>query len=577
MNQQSNQRFDTKRYEPLFLSIVLAVAIFFIRYSGVTEWNLGDNDNFMRLHQVLTFIESPSWYLHPLKDFNPQDGQIIHWSRIPDLPILALYYVSRIFVDHTNALQFSIAVVPLTYLIAFIGILCKISQSIFGVKHHVLTVLYTFFSIAALKFYPGNIDHHNLQILLYSFFILLTFSPNFKRKAYAFGSALSISTSLLIGLEVLPFFIITLALLTIYALYSDLNKLKFIRDISLLTFVTGVIGIVIFQPISIWFNPQYDIITFPLLCFFLSAAITISLTLLKPKLTILFITTLIFIGLTWLVFPNVLRSPYSGYPEPLVTYWLSHVSEARPLTMVIKNSSGLADVWQYLVTFTPAALSIFLLKNKNQKLYYLLFIICLLPAICWQVRTVIISATLAIPLNTIVGLYIFKKIKTPVIRTLPTILITPALSTIIVASLIENSPNTKKSEKNVETLSTHDYIKSLGIEGKKIFAPMDSGAEIVTLTDNYIIAAPYHRNIRGNLLYVNTLLSDNQELTYRKLRSEGIELFLFDKNDNQSKIIIKNAEPNSIIRSISDGNPPKWLIPMSDDGNGRTIYEFKGK
>ncbi|MBR9788142.1 MAG: hypothetical protein GYB40_09415 [Vibrionaceae bacterium] len=576
MSPASNQRFNTKPYEPLFLSIALAVAIFFIRYSGVAEWDLGDNDNFMRLHQVMTFIESPSWYLHPLKDFNPQDGQIIHWSRIPDLPILALYYVSRLFVDHSNALQFSIAIVPLIYLIAFVGILCKISQSIFGIKHHTLTVLYTTFSIAAVKFHPGHIDHHNLQVLLYSIFIFLTFSHNYKEKLYVYGCAISINISLLIGLEVLPFFIITLVLLTFYALYNDLNKLKFVRDLSLLTFVFGMIGIMIFQPVSIWLNPQYDIVTFPLLCFFLSAALSISLTLLNPRLTILLITAFFCIGITWLIFPNVLRSPYSDYPEPLVTYWLSHVSEARPLTTVIQNASKLSQTWLYIVTIVPAALSIFLLSNKKQKLYYLLFIVSLLPAMFWQVRTVLIPATMAIPLNTIVGFYVFKKIRIPVIRILVPILIAPAISTIIL-SLIETLPKIENSEKKSETLSTHDFINNMNISGKMIFAPMDSGAEIVTLTDNYIISAPYHRNIQGNLLYINTLLSDNQELAYENLKSKGIELFLFDNNDNQNKLIIKDANPNSIIRSISDGNPPMWLFPLSDDGHGRTIYEFKGK
>lgn len=152
MNQQSNQRFDTKPYVPLILSITLAVAIFFVRYTGVAEWDLGDNDNFMRLHQVMTFIESPSWYVQPLRDFNPQDGQIIHWSRIPDLPILALYYVSRLFVDHTNALQFSIAIVPLIYLVFFILILCQISREILGIDRHILTIIYTFFRFLLLNF-----------------------------------------------------------------------------------------------------------------------------------------------------------------------------------------------------------------------------------------------------------------------------------------------------------------------------------------------------------------------------------------------------------------------------------------
>ncbi|ALR14787.1 hypothetical protein [Vibrio natriegens] len=573
MNQQSNQRFDTKPYVPLILSITLAVAIFFVRYTGVAEWDLGDNDNFMRLHQVMTFIESPSWYVQPLRDFNPQDGQIIHWSRIPDLPILALYYVSRLFVDHTNALQFSIAIVPLIYLVFFILILCQISREILGIDRHILTIIYTFFSISAIKFYPGYIDHHNLQVLLYSIFILLTFSPNYKEKLYVYGCAISITVSLLIGLEVLPFFIITLALLTIYALYSDLKKLKFIRDISLLTVVSGVIGIMIFQPVSIWFNPQYDILSLPLLCFFLAAAISISLTLLNPRLTVLLLSSFACIGLTWLIFPNVLKSPYSDYPEPLVTYWLSHVLEARPLTTVIKDASELSQIWLYFVTIVPAALSIFLLKNNIKKLYYLLFIISLIPAIFWQVRTIIYSSMLAIPLNLTVGLYLFNIINIPVLRILPPFLIAPALSTIIVLQ-IEILLGVDDTEKDVKTMSTHEYIKKLDIEGKKILAPMDNGAEIVTLTDNYIIAAPYHRNIRGNLLYVNTLLSDNYHTAYKLLREEGVDLFVFNNNDSQTKYILSGANDKSLVKLLSNNKQPEWLTPISKSYNGIFIYSI---
>ncbi|ANQ18020.1 hypothetical protein [Vibrio natriegens] len=561
----------------MFLAIVLAVAMLVIKYPEVAEWNLGDNDNFMRLHQVMTFIESPSWHLQPLTDFNPQDGQIIHWSRIPDLPILVLYYVSQIFVDHSTALQFSIAVVPLIYLIAFIYILCQISQSIFGVKHQILTVLYTFFSIAAVKFYPGNIDHHNLQILLYSCFILFTFSPNFTHKAYIYSSAISISISLLIGLEVLPFFIITLALLTIYALYNDPRKLKFIRDLSLLTFLFGVMGIMIFQPVSIWFNPQYDILTLPLLCFFLAAAISLSLTLIKPKLTILLITSIACISLTWFCFPNVLKSPYSEYPEPLVTYWLSHVSEARPLTTVIKDSSDLSQTWLYLVTIIPAAMSIFLLSVKKQRLYYILFLISLIPAIFWQVRTIVFSSILAIPLNLIVGLYLFNIIKTSGIRIILPILLAPALSSIVVIQieiLLNADLKVNSEEKNVETLSTQYFIKQLGIENKKIFAPMDSGAEIVTLTDNYIITAPYHRNIRGNLLYVSILLSDDYQRSYKLLREEGVNLFIFNNNDPQIKYILSGADDKSLVKLLSNNKPPKWLTTINKNDNGITIYSI---
>ncbi|MEI8596837.1 hypothetical protein P4S64_01570 [Vibrio sp. M60_M31a] len=264
---------------------------------------------------------------------------------------------------------------------------------------------------------------------------MFTFSPNFTHKAYVCGSAISISISLLIGLEVLPFFIISLALLTIYALYNDPKKLKLIKDLSLLTFLFGVVGIMIFQPVSNWFNPQYDILTLPLLCFFLAAAISLSLTLIKPKFTILLITSIACISLTWFCFPNVLKSPYSEYPEPLVTYWLSHVSEARPLTTVIKDSSGLSETWLYLVTIIPAAMSIFLLSDRKQRFYYILFFISLIPAIFWQVRTIVFSSILAIPLNLIVGLYLFNIIKTSGIRIILPLLLAPALSSIVVIQI----------------------------------------------------------------------------------------------------------------------------------------------
>lgn len=563
-----------KRHEALALSIILALAMLIIRYPNVAEWNLGDNDNFMRLHQIKTFIESPSWYLHPLQDFNPQDGQIMHWSRLPDLPILAAYYPLKLFVTHELALQISISVLPLIYLLALVYFLTRITCTVFNVKPPFLTVIYAFFSVASLKFLPGHIDHHNLQLLLFSCFIWALFSPQYHQKRYLYTASISIALSLLIGLEALPFYILSLGFLAIYALYYDLKKLIHIRNIALQVTLFGALLMALFQPVGSWFNPQYDILTLPLLCFFLAAALSLSITKLHPTFLVLLLTTALCVSFTWTIFPDVLKPPFLTYPNLLIKYWLSHVSEARPLPQVFTEAKHFSSNWLYIGTIFPAIFSIFLLKESKQRVYYLIFLISLLPAIFWQVRTILFSSVLAIPLQVIIGLKIFHKVNTPIIRIIIPLFISPILFAVVISHM-EGNLQKEQDKKELSSLNATDLIKQLGITGKKIFAPMDQGANIITLTNNAIITAPYHRNIRGNLLYINTLLSDDLDNTYSLLKREGIELFMFEKKDSQNKYMSQEKSNQSLLQRMLDDNPPSWLIPIGDNGDGITLYKLK--
>ncbi|WP_042480728.1 hypothetical protein [Vibrio diazotrophicus] len=573
MDRVRNLFLVVKRNEALTLSIILALAILIIRYPNVAEWNLGDNDNFMRLHQIKTFIDMPSWYLHPLKDFNPQDGQIIHWSRIPDLPILAVYYVTYLFLDETTAIQIAITIVPLIYLILLSLVLCKISESTFELNQPELATTYTFFSVASLKFLPGHIDHHNLQILLFSVFILLTFSSFYHRKINLFGSALSITLSLLIGLETLPFYILTLGLLTLYSLYNDLRKLTYIKNLSFLVFIYGIIGILILEPIENIFIQIYDKLTIEHLFYFLGAGIALQLSLYKPKLSMLSLLSLLSIGIIYSIFPEAIRPPFHDYPKTLTKYWLNHVTEAQPLLTKITSNENIATKWLYIGTIFPAILSIFLLNEKKHKIYYLVFCISLIPAFFWQTRTILFSSALSIPLQVFVGLKIFNNIQTPVVRIIIPLLIAPVILAGLLnyISSISDKDNTFKKDRT----NIIEVINNLKIENKKIFAAMDDGADILALTSNSIISAPYHRNIRGNLLFIETLLSDDEDNTLKNLIENKVDIFIFNKNENQNKFILKGASENSLINKLISGNPPKWLIPMIENKDGFSVYELK--
>ena len=564
-----------KRNEALTLSIILALAILIIRYPNVAEWNLGDNDNFMRLHQIKTFIDTPSWYLHPLKDFNPQDGQIIHWSRIPDLPILAAYYVTYLFLDETTAMQIAITIVPLIYLILLSLVLCKITKSIFELNQPVLATTYTFFSVASLKFLPGHIDHHNLQILLFAVFILLTFSKDFDNKLNLSASALCIAISLSIGLEALPFYILTLGCLALYALYCDLHKLTYIRNLSFLTFLFGALIVAIFQKPSVWFHPQYDVLTFPLLCFFLSASASLEFTLLRPKLITLLISATIIIGVTWMIFPDVLKSPYANYPEVLVIYWLNHVSEARPLVTILSEESNLPSNWLYIVTIIPAIFSIFFLSSFKTRIYYLVFLISLTPAVFWQIRTILFSSMLSVPLITIIGKELFHKINIPIVRVIIPLLLAPILTAGAISFVTKSETNNTFRNNNKKNETIFETINTLNIKNKKIFASLDQSTRIIALTNNMIITAPYHRNIRGNKFYIESMLSIADENLHLNFQSEKVDFLVFDRKDTQIKYIKKEAKGNSLLTLLLESKPPPWLSLIKENDKDTYIYAIK--
>ncbi|QXO16841.1 hypothetical protein [Vibrio ostreae] len=353
-------------WQSIALTLLITVFMFVQSWPRIVTWDLGDNDNYMRLHQIQTFIESPSWYLYPLKDFNPQDGQIIHWSRLPDLPILLVYYSAIAFVDHDTALQIAISIVPLVYLVLLVLVMNIFIKKTFGQEYIILSTIYTIFSIAATKFKPGYIDHHNIQLLLFAFFLLLIY---YFREKYSLICGLCVSISLAIGLEALPFYILVLAITVLKELNSK-EKISSIGNISLYIFLSGVTIFVIFNPIKDLLNPKYDVISLQLLSyfFFVGTGLKIASNSEKTitKLLILIISSLI----PLLLFPKALIPLYIGYPDILNEFWLDHVSEAKSF-LKFMNETTLNSILFYGSIFISTALSLIFLKKINENRHYL--------------------------------------------------------------------------------------------------------------------------------------------------------------------------------------------------------------
>ena len=119
-------RLDAHWRWPLVL-FWLGVAAFMLwdRYGAIRIFALSDTDDNMRIMQVRGLLEGQGWYdlqQHRLA------GSNIHWSRLVDLPIVALKLIFTPLVGGRIAEQIAVAVAPLLPMLAAMSAVAVIAR-----------------------------------------------------------------------------------------------------------------------------------------------------------------------------------------------------------------------------------------------------------------------------------------------------------------------------------------------------------------------------------------------------------------------------------------------------------------
>ncbi|MFA0442272.1 hypothetical protein AB4560_20380, partial [Vibrio sp. 10N.222.51.C12] len=253
--------------------IVVWLTVSFISFtnehSSILIGALGDSDNYMRLYQVLSFLEEPQLRQSPLERFNPEDGRILHWSRLVDLPIAGVLWLSNHLMNQNLSIAVTVFIVPSFYFLLLICSISQLTKSLFGVNVAYLSVMCAPFSIAYAKFAPGYIDHHNLQLILFALFLgRLPVNKLQCRSALKEGciSGSIVALSVLIGLEGIPGYFFAM-LLTLYFLSLQKGRnytWKYLASVGLSFSCIGMIGLSILEPLEAIISPHYDTASFPL-------------------------------------------------------------------------------------------------------------------------------------------------------------------------------------------------------------------------------------------------------------------------------------------------------------------------
>lgn len=534
---------NNRQYSYIFISsglffFLLLGFILYFQWDRIYELKLGDNDNYMRYLQFTHWIEHGNWFLEPMQRFNPDDGQIMHWSRVVDIPLALVTKIAAMYTDMRSAETFAILFVPLTYLFGIACFIGYFSHKFFNAEVAAIAIIFTYGNLLVVKFMDGSIDHHSLQLLLFSAILATSALIQASNRA-AILQGLFIALSLWVGLENIFVIALLIAFISLYAIIHRVSLIFKYHAIACLSAgIFGALFLLLNRPIDEFLIPYYDAISIPFIAGFIASAIfcTLATIIIKTNTIYTWIGIIISAAICFTpilyLYPELKYGALHNYPPLLVKHWLSHVSEAISLLAYIVNLNDTHKIFYILITLPALISPLFIKMNAKQWLYFFLAVTTLAFPVFWQYRSIFLAYIVIIPLQAFTCYKLRENVSIPAIRTIAIFITMP----IVIFFILHFSIPPNKISKGIypDIQDSIELLNENNIHNQLILAPIDYGTKILTFTDNKIISAPYHRNIKGNTTSTQIFIANSEIEACDLLHKNKINYILLSKDGNSN-------------------------------------------
>ncbi len=557
------------------LTVVLTAGWTFVGWSDLTRLILPDTDDMMRLVQIRDWLDGQAFAdLSQRRVAGLADGLPMHWSRLPDLvPALVMRLLAPAL-GQTRAELAAVIFWPELLFLCHLLLVAALARRLSGAGATPVALLLGALAFPAIgMFIPGRIDHHGLQIVLVEGLALSLVAGRL------FAAGLAAGTSLLVGLESAPAILAAMVALGWLWIESARRVLGF--GLGLLG--ATLAGFALLRPMP-WSTEWCDSFTPGLFALMMIASAGwLLLAGLAPRLPDprwragVAIVLAGFAGLCgWATAPECLRSPY-GLVDPLLArLWLGAVGEAGGLLRqspgVILAYAGLSVValgWSLRVWareperratwLAPMAILVASLLVSLVQLRGIWFAAALAPALLahavLRARVRGVGALLLAWLAS-AGL-VWQTAGDAVARVRPTVR-SPEVGA-------ASGPCTdQRLVRQLDRLATGT-----------VAAAIDLGPYLLAATDHRVLAAPYHRNNRGNRAMYDVFLSTPEAARYQAgLWTVDYVVLCPDSLDEVPADMVK---PNSLLALLRAGAAPNWLEPIyAVDGGARVFRVLPG-
>jgi hypothetical protein len=567
-------------------------------WANSTDYVGIDPDDTMRLVEIRDYLGGQGWFdLHQYR-LGPDGGTLMHWSRLVDWPIAQLIRLFGLFLDAQSAEAAALITWPLLLTVPLLASTALASYRIGG-KGAMLVglILALVFLTAIVRFRPGAIDHHNVQLLLVTFIAAMLVDPLARASNYA-AAAVAGAIALAIGAETTP--AVAVAAITVALLWAIRGEAYCRAAIGFGLAFAAVTGLIFFAttPSAFWGSVTCD--TLSVGFFALAAAGGILLAgaaamLTERSLTVRFAslaaTGIVVFALALAIAPECLQSPLEGLDPLLKTYWISTVREAQSIVAEMDLSPENIGTL-YAVGLIASAVC--LMRIVRGELVIPHAALLGLIAMSWivsavQVRGMLFANYLAfIPLSALIAdlrrLYLEHRNdgRAAAAFALSALFSVPSVWAVVgvvafdpINAIAGIKPSSENQQSNAvaEVCVSADSIRDFAaMPAGRVLSGFNEGPALLRFTHHSVLAANYHRNQRGMVeaIEIGMARSDN---ALQRLEAAGIRYILFCDGDTLVSDIARDY-PASLFADLSKGDLPGYLEELPRTGDGPRIYEM---
>ena len=572
----------------IYLATVLIVVLDGPNYS-VPFWDTG-NDDAMRLVQVRDLLAGQSWFDVTQYRLGFEEGTPMHWSRLVDLPIAAILWVTSLFLTQDWAEMVTMTLWPLALIAPTLWAMHRASVRFGGVRAGPFGYLFAIIAIfTSNKFGIGALDHHNVQMTLMAFLLMaLMHRENLARDGIIIGVTAALSVA--IGFEMLPF-IATVSLMigVNWAWVGAETKSKttlfsgsFAGMMIAAFFLTRPdFSATIFRCDA--FGQELLIIGVTGTVGLLALAATISAKTRLVRTGGLMVLGVVVILVAMTFAPQCLSNPYDSLHPEVAQEWLGLIGESKSMWSFI-STGRLGNFGLVIIPIIAIIYTIYTILEPAYRMRAITILFVLVGAnamMFYQIRGLpFLYQLCTIPLAAMMG-HIYERYKGNN---------SPVTGVLFLVMLFASIPNTwlvglpwfegdKQQESDLmpvgqykDCFKPHEFDVLAGLPAGLVVTSTDMGVRVMFSTPHRALASNFHRNqdgIQAGIDLMKADMADAKDL----LAQWGVDYVVLCANDFATKKMVKTY-PDGLWINLYNGDIPEYLTPVLDDTES-LIYIYK--
>ena len=556
-------------------------------------------DDAMRLVQVRDLLAGQSWFDLTQYRLDPPVGVVMHWSRLIDLPLALLIRAGEIVLLPTALAERVATVVwPAMLLLVFLAGVARLARELAGDAAARLALIFAALSIPMLvHFRPGAIDHHNAQLVLLVWSLALACRCPLRSRDAALAGALS-AFSLAIGLEMAPAIAALAAAMALrWIVEGAAAKATTVAFALALAAMTAVLFAATVPP------ARYGAAT----CDALSiahvvaagigglglAALAGALTLapLRARLVGGALLAVVLAATLGLAFPACLGDPFADLDQRISTLWLANVNEMASLASMMRNVPQVVLPCYGLPAAALAVVAVRCGRETGEARWRWVIALAVLAVLFAMAVAMVRAAAAAdavaaalLPAALVrmwpaadgrgvaFGLGRAALVLALLLNPLALTAIGAAGAAAIETVTADQTPPVASAEPGTCRRAS-DYAPLARLPRGRVLAFIDAGPFVLLETPHAVLAAPYHRNVKGNSAMFDVFLGPTSAAQQR-LAALGVDYVVFCPSAAERSTYAK-AAPDGFAATLAQGEVPAFLERIALDGTPLAVYRAR--